>query len=104
MYRAATLLDKSWPKIEGAITKQPGGLLLDAAVMAEIIHMISDIVEPSVDSLTDEIMKVMVIFVGGVPNDNGTVFIPCCTDEIKCIKEYLLREALELLPPSDGEW
>ena len=39
IYLAATLLEKSWTAIDGAVTKQPGGLLLDAAVMAEVIHM-----------------------------------------------------------------
>ena len=104
IYLAATLLEKSWTAIDGAVTKQPGGLLLDAAVMAEVIHIIGENVEPSVDILTEGIMELMHQFVGGVPNKDGTVFIPCCTDEIKCFKDYLLDDALKLLPPSDGKW
>lgn len=101
--RAIELMSAMWPDLECAVCKEKDGIFLDAAVMAAIMCAFKEELVPLEDSLAAAIIDVMDTFVRGVPGSNGTVFIPCAVHEVKCLKDFLLGDALHLLPTGAGE-
>jgi hypothetical protein len=103
--RAALLLDKSWSDIEFTILQQKDGFLLDAPVVAAMLCISADgKLDPLEDCLCAAIIDLLETFSRGQTNPNGTVFIPCDVHPVGCLKDFFLRDALDLLPTgAEGE-
>ncbi|GLI64707.1 hypothetical protein VaNZ11_008066 [Volvox africanus] len=92
-----------WPDVECAVCKVEDGILLDAAVMAAIMCALKEELVPLEDSLAAAIIDVMETFVLGMPRPKGFVFIPCAVNEVKCLKDFLLDDAVHLLPTGEED-
>ncbi|GLI62152.1 hypothetical protein VaNZ11_004724 [Volvox africanus] len=92
-----------WPDVECVVCKVEDGILLDAAVMAAIMCALKEELAPLEDSLAAAIIDVMKTFVLGMPRPKGFVFIPCAVNEVKCLKDFLLGDAVHLLPTGEED-
>ncbi|GLI63056.1 hypothetical protein VaNZ11_005956 [Volvox africanus] len=92
--RAAQLMSAMWPDVECAVCKVEDGILLDAAVMAAIMCALKEELVPLEDSLAAAIIDVMETLLLGMPRPKGFVFIPCTVNEVRCLKDFLLGDAV----------
>ncbi|GIL91909.1 hypothetical protein Vretifemale_19510 [Volvox reticuliferus] len=99
---AVAYMDKFWSEIEPTICLLEDGLIVDAAIMAAIICMTDLDLFPVEDSLVAAIIEVLITFLKAEPQKNGSMYIPCNVSEIKSLKEFILQDAISLLPPTDG--
>lgn len=97
MRTAADLMDKSWEDIKCAIHTKDDGFLLDAAVMAWLLCDADSELLPLEDSISNSIVELMVMFLAGKSLENGIVFIPCNVNEVQCLKDFILRDAVNCL-------
>ena len=108
MTTAAALMNKSWEDIKCAIHPKEDGFHLDAAVMAWIICDADSGLRPLEDSICDNIVQLIVTFLDGKSCENDIVRIPCNVNEVQCLKDFVLGDAVKFLlyddvPKSAGE-
>ncbi|GLI60699.1 hypothetical protein VaNZ11_002792 [Volvox africanus] len=101
--RAAQLMSAMWPNVECAVCKVEDGILFDTAVMAAFMCALKEELVTLDDSLAAAIIDVMETFVLVMPRPKGFVFIPCAVNEVKCLKDFLLGDAVHLLPTGEED-